>query len=124
VLARLSDLGITSDRAGKLTLSDATKLEAALSAHQAQVEDIFGGADGVAARVDAIVSGFTGTNGALEQERNLLNSRSKRLTDQIARIDTQLKSREIQLRNQYARLTELVTQLTGQQVQLGGFGTG
>ncbi len=121
-LASLGEIGISADREGKLTLSDAGKLEAALSTKLGQVEDLLGSADGVANRLATVVANFTGTNGSLEQEKNLLDSQTRRLNERIAQIDARLVQREKILRAQYGRMIEIVTRLTGQQVNLGGSG--
>ena len=89
-LSRLAELGISSDRSGKLSLTDGAKLDSVLSTKLGQVESLFGASGGVASRLYDLVSNFAGTNGNLEQERNLLNGQSKRLTERIAQIDSQL----------------------------------
>lgn len=120
-LSRLADLGITSDREGHLKLDDAEKLTDGLSGKLAQVEEVLGGADGVATRLYDILSDFTGTNGSLDQERTLLNSQSKALTEQIERIDARLAVREKTLRAQYGRMLEVLSNLTSQQVDLSSY---
>jgi flagellar hook-associated protein 2 len=120
-LNRLADLGITSDRDGKLSLTDATKLKSALADKQSQVEDIFGSTNGIGARLDKILNNFLGSTGVLEQERTLLNSQDKQLKVRIGRIDGQLSIREKGLRVQYTQLLQLQAQLTTQQTSAGLF---
>lgn len=114
-LSRLGDLGISFDREGKLSLTDAARLESALTDKQSQVEAIFNSAAGVATRLESRLSDFLGTTGVLAQERNLLNSQDKNFKTRIARIDSTLEKREIQLRRQYSQLLEMAANLTAQQ---------
>lgn len=120
-LNRLADLGITADRDGKLSLTDATKLKSALADKQSQVEDVFGSTNGIGAKLDKILNNFLGSTGVLEQERTLLNSQDKQLKVRIGRIDGQLSIREKGLRVQYTQLLQLQAQLTTQQTSAGLF---
>lgn len=114
-LSRLADLGISSDRQGKLSLTDANKLAGALTDKQAQVEAIFNATGGVATRLESKLSDFLSTTGVLAQERNVLNSQDKNLKARIQRIDSTLEKREVYLRRQYSQLLEMAANLTAQQ---------
>lgn len=103
----LEDLGITGNASDNtLTLSDSSKLLAALRDHSDEVIDLFTNAStGLDRRLGGILDSFaqTGT-GILSVRQNSITDQKKRIDDEIARIEAQVKAEETYLKQQFAAL--------------------
>lgn len=119
----LAALGITANRDGTLTLSDATTLENALASSPEAVGALFAGDDGLAARLSSRLEGLLGSNGTIEQRKKGVDARIDRIDAQIARWDSRLTRREETLRAQFAQLEQIMAQATAQQSTLTSFYT-
>lgn len=113
--ASLSDLGITIERDGKLTLSDESKLSEAVSANRDGVQAMFAGSDGLAGRLESHMDRFLGTAGLISERQKGIDSRIKRINDRVKSFETTLSRREDALRLQFARMQESIAVLQGQQ---------
>lgn len=120
--ALLSQVGISSDRTGKLTL-DKAKLETAINADEQAVGNLFADAtNGIAARVYNQVDVYTGAAEGLLKARNEGFDRLVRDLDR--RIDTaerRLEAYETQLVNRFAAMETLVGRLQSQGGALNSF---
>lgn len=108
----LSDLGVTTQRDGKLAIDD-TKLSDALDKNFEQVNAFFTGDQGLMARMDSKVKPYTDTNG-------LLASRTKSLQNTISSVDKEREAHaarvsklEARLFSQFNAMDMLVSQLNG-----------
>ena len=114
-LRGLADLGVTVERDGRLTISDGDALDAALAARPAQVGALFGGTDGLAARLEGRTRALLGAGGTIAQRKESVDARVERLGARIERWDVRLARREETLRAQFAQLQEIATQAQAQQ---------
>ena len=117
----ITDLGISIEKDGTLTLSDADKLAAAVEQDADAVQSLFTGADGIASRLMNRIDGFVGTNGIINGRIDSIDSGIKRIKVRISNWDDRLASRENQLRMQFARLQESLATLQGQQQNMAAF---
>ena len=117
-LRGLGDLGLTIERDGTLKISDAEALDATLAARPAQVGALFGGADGLAARLENRTNALLGTGGTIAQRKSTVDARVERLGAQIERWDVRLARRETSLRAQFAQLQEIATRAQQQQSEI------
>ena len=117
-LRGLGDLGLTIERDGTLTISDPEALDATLAARPAQVGALFGGADGLAARLENRTNALLGTSGTIAQRKSTVDARVERLGAQIERWDVRLARRETTLRAQFAQLQEIATRAQQQQSEI------
>lgn len=92
----LSDLGITTQRDGKLAV-DNTKLNKALDNNFDQVNSFFTGKDGLMARMESKVTPYTDKGGVLD-------SRTKALQNTISSVDEQRESHAARISKLEARL--------------------
>ena len=92
----LSDLGITTQRDGKLAV-DNTKLNKALDNNFDQVNSFFTGKDGLMARMESKVTPYTDKGGVLD-------SRTKALQNTISGVDAQRESHAARISKLEARL--------------------
>ena len=117
----ITDLGITINNDGTLTLSDADKLIQAVERNPQAVESLFSGSDGIATRLLTLVETFVQTGGIIDQREESIEASIRRLDDRIADFEEQLARREEQLRAQFARVQETIALFQGQQQFLSGF---
>lgn len=117
----ITDLGITINDDGTLSLTDEDELIAAVEKDASAVKSLFASDDGLANRLKDRVDRFLGVNGIIESRQDGLDARLRRMDNRIDRFDDRLASREKQLREQFANLQKVVNQMQGQQQFLGGF---
>lgn len=86
----LTELGIATDRDGKLSISDSDKLDDFIGQNLDQVEALFNSADGYAGRLTALLDEMTSGDGILEQRKDVLQG-------QISYIDTRIDSLQKQV---------------------------
>ncbi|MEM6285856.1 MAG: flagellar filament capping protein FliD [Bacteroidota bacterium] len=119
-LTSLADLGITTNRDGTLVLDDPSALDEALAASPGAVGALFGGEDGLAARLQSRTEALLGDSGTIEQRKDIIDQRVERLDAQIERWDVRLERREETLRAQFAQLEEITLQAQSQQASILG----
>lgn len=103
----LEDLGITGNADDNtLTLSDSSKLLAALQDHSDEVIDLFTNAtSGLAYRLGGILDSYVDTGtGSLAVRQNSITEEKKRMDDEIERIKARVAAEEVYLKNQFAAL--------------------
>ena len=116
----LSDLGITIEDDGSLTLEDEDKLTSALQDDSAAVKSFFSGTDGLATRLKDRLDTYLGSDGLIDNRLDSVDSRISRLDDRIADFEDRLTAREDQLRTQFAQLQQTLALFQGQQQFLSG----
>jgi flagellar hook-associated protein 2 len=102
---------------------DDTKLDAVLASNPDGVRQLLGavtGTNGLAQKLDGILSPFTKTDGTIESRIDEADGQSKRLTDQMSRFDDRLALQEARLRKQFATLESMLSQSQAQQSWLAG----
>lgn len=107
----LAAIGITSDRSGQLTVDEA-RLNASLESGFAELGKLFAGADGIAVRLDTVLTGYLGTSGALSSRIDGLNTRIADLNSQRGTLDQRMEALEARLLAQFSAMDALVSQLT------------
>jgi flagellar hook-associated protein 2 len=120
----LSELGITVDSAGSLSVSDSDKLLKLLKSDPKKVSDLFIGKGGLVDKLDEAIKPFQGESGLIKSRTSSLNSQidqtQKRTTEVTARIDAQAEG----LRKQYTSYLKLLYQAQSQSSLLGFIGSG
>lgn len=113
--ALLSQVGVTSDRDGKLTLDNA-KLERAILADEEAVEKLFADASrGIAVKIKDQIDVYTDTVDGLFKTRNEgFDRQIKDFDTRIATAERRLEAYEKQLEARFAAMETLVGRLQGQ----------
>ncbi len=112
---RLSEIGITADRYGTLTISNSTLLEASLEANPTHVEELFSLADeGIANRIEEFTNSYVKAGGLISQRNELMNSRQRTLDRQIEQETAYLQIREEELTEQFGNLQMVLANLNNQ----------
>lgn len=108
----LSDLGVSFQVDGTLQL-DTTKLNKALANNPKETQNLLSGDNGIAPRLDKLITSWTSTTGILTQRQNNLNQKTKDLTDQKTDLDNQMQDYADRLTKQYTALDAMMTKLAG-----------
>lgn len=107
----LSDLGITTDKSGKLVI-DKTKLDEVLESNYDAVGEFLAGDSGLLTRLDTSIEGYIKTGGILEQRVSGLQSTLKNVDDQREALDLRISKIQTRLYAQYNAMDALVAQLS------------
>jgi len=112
-LRTLGQLGITTNpTTGKLEL-DQAKLDKALDENPADVARLFGGAGGLAEKMQAAADGILGSSGSIKTRTDGLQDTVDSLQDQYDRTKVSIQATMDNYRAQFTRLDALVTQMNG-----------
>lgn len=109
----LADLGISSDRDGKLQIDD-KKLDEALEKHFTQAGDMFGGKDGIIGKMESLMKDYVGTGGTLTEKDKTLQEQKSKLETEISAFDKRMKEYEARVTAQFNALDQSIAQMTQQ----------
>lgn len=125
----LSQLGITSNADGTLTL-DNDKLGTALSSDSASVQKLFGNSGGIAAQLDAAIDRIIGDDGLVDARDTSLQTQLDGLSTQFDQLNARMDQVEARYRAQFTALDTLIssmqttsTFLTSQLKQIADIGS-
>lgn len=126
-LSRLSDIGISTNRDGTISL-DSTKLNAALTANPDAVEALFSPTrdathntttdPGIALALQQLTDNVTGSSGVLEGLKNRLDQESSGITKDQASMEDQEASYKSRLEQQFGTLDSRLSALKATQSYL------
>lgn len=117
----LGEVGIELKEDGTLELADADKLVQAATDNPSALQDLFGGEDGVATRMFEKVDGYVGAGGIVADRKETVDSRIRRIDDDIADFEARLERRREQLTEQFARVQRIQQESLSQQQSIAGF---
>lgn len=117
----LSEIGITIDSTGHLSLSDSTKFEDAASADMQKVSDLFNTSSGVAVRVEDLLDRYAQTGGIVDGSSDSVERQIDNINDQIDRMEERLAMKEKQLWDEFAALQEALSRIQSQQSFFNSF---
>jgi flagellar hook-associated protein 2 len=117
----LSELGISSDRSGKLSIKDSSKFNDALEENPQALMDMFTGENGIADRVENVLDRFVETGGLVDSSKKAVDRKIKNIDSRIDRYEGQLVMREAQLRRQFTDLQRTLAALQSQQYMMSQF---
>lgn len=110
-ITNLTQLGITTDASGKLTL-DGSKLDTALTNSYDAVKTFFTDeTSGFATRIDTLLEGFLKSNGALSGRTDSIGRQLEDINDQRESLALRLNQLEARLFSQFNAMDTLVAQL-------------
>ena len=114
-ISMLAQVGITSDRDGKLTL-DKTKFAAALASDETAVRTLFTDAtSGIATRLQSQIDNYTNAqDGLIKSRRDGYDATIKNTQSRIEQATARLDRYQQQLQDRYARLETLLGKLQSQ----------
>lgn len=110
-IGSLAELGITTQKDGKLTIDD-SKLDTALAENYDAVGAFITGENGLMSRLDARADGYNKTGGVLEQRISGLQRTREDIKEQKLDLETRVASIQARLYSQYNAMDSLVGQLS------------
>jgi flagellar hook-associated protein 2 len=108
----LSDLGVSFQLGGTLKF-DATKLTKALAASPAETKDLLSGPQGVAGKLDKLITDWTSSKGILTQRTANLNARTKDIDKKKASFEVEMQTFIDRTTKQFTALDTMMTKLSG-----------
>lgn len=122
----LSEIGITANREGKLSISDSDTLDEYLQDNLDQVSALFNSTDGVANRLVDFMDPYTAGDGIIEQRRDALQDQINNINNRIDRMENLVDKRMESYRQQFAELQAAYNMYSSQssylsQLQQAGF---
>ena len=112
-LSSLSQLGITQDVNGKLTV-DSTKLGKALTEKSTDVLALLSGdgkTTGLATQTSNLLKDMLGTEGSVKSATDGINKTLKNLSDQYDRVNAQITATMARYKTQFTSLSQLVSSM-------------
>lgn len=106
----LAFLGISTNRNGSITLND-SKLSSAVSNRFEDMEALFSGTNGIATRLDKLVTELTGAGGVFSTRESSMREQLSQIDDQRDQLELRLTAIEARYRSQFSALDILVNQL-------------
>lgn len=106
----LAAIGITTNADGTLAV-DSTKLQAALTADGHSVAQLFGGSNGLAARLGTTIDGLLGAQGAISARDSTLSDGQKQVTDAQTALDARMAVVQQRYLTQFNALDSLLSQM-------------
>jgi flagellar hook-associated protein 2 len=107
----LSDLGVAFQIDGTLKF-DSTKLAKALATNPKETQGLLSGSDGIAPKLDKLITSWTSSSGILTQRTANLNKKAKDLTQQQTDFNVTMKAYSDRLTKQYTALDTMMTKLS------------
>lgn len=114
----LYDIGIESDRYGKLSV-DSTKLDKAISEDMSSIEGLFAtDTTGLANRLDTLVNGYVKSGGLIDSRNNAYTTDKKRLDKQREAFSLKMEQLEKRLFKQFNAMDLVVGKLNQQSTDI------
>jgi len=114
-LLNLSQIGLGTDSSGNLAVTDATKLDSALTSNSSDVKNLL---DGAMLKYDNKVAMFTGDTGYVKQSMNTADTQLSTIKLRSDSMTTRLNKRRSQLIDQYTQYQTLLNNMVNQQSYL------
>ncbi|SEM27811.1 flagellar hook-associated protein 2 [Luteibacter sp. UNCMF331Sha3.1] len=108
----LSDLGVAFQTDGTLKL-DSTKLTKVLANSPKDVQNLLSGDNGLAPKLDKLITGWTAKDGILTQRSANLQQKTKDIQKDMDAFEVKMKDYGDRLTKQYAALDAMMTKLAG-----------
>jgi flagellar hook-associated protein 2 len=110
-IGSLAALGVTRQPDGTMAV-DSTRLASALNSNPGAVKDLFTGPKGYATQLNATLTAFTSSSGALASRQQSLNASLTKLNTQQTQLNARMAVYQGQLLKQYTALDTMMSQLT------------
>ncbi len=118
----LSEIGLSTDTSGKLSIGDESKLDTFITDNLSQVEALFNSTDGIAGRLTSILDQFTKGDGIIQKRKDVLQSQINRLDSRIDSMKKGVDRKIENTRQQFARLQAAIAQFSAQSNYLSVLG--
>jgi flagellar hook-associated protein 2 len=114
----ITQLGITIDREGKLTIENNDTFTQQLTEKPAEIQALFNGTNGIAARLNTTLTEATSYTGLLAGIEKGFQTKIKSIDTRTKDLNNRIKTKEERLQNQYSQLQKVYLSLQAQQQML------
>lgn len=111
----LTEIGISIDRNGLLTLDDEDEFTDALDAGDEAVTDLFDSDEGIAVQLQDVLEGFVLTGGVIDDARSSVNLKITTKTTQKSSLEGRLKIKESGLKQKFSQYYRNLSRLESKQ---------
>lgn len=118
----LSEIGLSTDTAGKLSIGDESKLDTFITDNLSQVEALFNSTDGIAGRLTSILDQFTKGDGIIQKRKDVLQSQINRLDSRIESMKKGVDRKIENTRQQFGQLQAAIATFSAQSNYLSVLG--
>jgi flagellar hook-associated protein 2 len=91
---------------------DSTKLAKALATNPKETQGLLSGSDGIAPKLDKLITSWTSSSGILTQRTANLNQKAKDIAQQQSDYDVTMQDYTTRLTTQYTALDTMMTKLS------------
>jgi len=109
-LDTLTELGITTDDSGQLTIDQST-LDSAIDNNFDAIGELFTGSEGIATRLDKLASDYLSSSGQIKVREDGLDAELDEIAEKRDDLAFRLSNLETRVRQQFAGLDILISQL-------------
>ena len=123
----LSEIGITADRDGKLSISDSKQFEDQAKISPSYITDLFNSSGSLAEQFDDFLLEYTKTGGIVDRSKESLDNQVQNINTRIKQYEARIEIRIEAFRKQFAALQEALSAINSQQTALNsvlGAGSG
>ncbi len=120
--ANLTEMGISIDSKGLLSLEDEDEFSEALEEGATAITDLFDSAQGIAIQLEDKIEGFVSVGGVIDDARSASNLKITGINKRISSIESKLKFTESGLKRKFSDLQKILSTLNSQQSILSQFG--
>lgn len=117
----LYNIGIETDKEGKLSIKDVDKFRRALESKTTNVSDLFNSEDGISTRLQAYLDRFVKTNGTIDNSKKSVDNQMNNLQDRIKYMNELLAKKEKYYFEEFAKIQEAMYILQNQQAFFSAF---
>lgn len=119
----LNEIGITFSSSLKVSLSDTSKFNSAVTSNSKAVEDLFNSTNGVANKIQTLLTPFiestSSTRGSIiDETKTTINKQITDINTRITRMEERLKIKEKQYRQQLYKMQDMLNNLVLQGSQI------
>ena len=114
----LFNIGITADTKGKLSISDSSKFENALSEDITNVSDLFNTSEGKAVKLYDFLENYIKVGGYIDNSENAHEDRIEYLDARISRMEASINRKLAAYRKSLGVMQEMMAMLQGQYTML------
>ncbi|QWT20570.1 flagellar filament capping protein FliD [Bacillus sp. NP157] len=107
----LSDLGVSFQVDGTLKF-DSTKLTKFMASNPKETQNLLSGTNGIAPKLDKLITGWTSSSGILTQRTANLNQKAKDIAQEQSDYDVTMQDYTKRLTTQYTALDTMMTKLS------------
>jgi flagellar hook-associated protein 2 len=107
----LSDLGVSFQVDGTLAF-DSTKLTKFMASNPKETQNLLSGDNGIAPKLDKLITSWTSSSGILTQRTNNLNQKTKDIAQQVSDYNVTMQDYTTRLTTQYTALDTMMTKLS------------